>query len=110
MIVVSGGMASGKSVLAQRLHADFGCRVVKTSDIIRRRQSPQAKRNRRSLQRKGNQLDRKTDYGWIADEVAREIRPGDGGDSASDCLNSLSPRCVKNTCTGSPGWRRKSIV
>ena len=34
--------------------------------------------NRRSLQRKGNELDRKTDYGWIADQVAREIRSGDG--------------------------------
>ena len=78
LIVVSGGMASGKSVLAHRLHTGFGCRVVKTSDIIRLRQSPQAKRNRRSLQRKGNELDRKTDYGWIADAVAREIRPRDG--------------------------------
>ena len=71
-------MASGKSVLAQRLSSDFGCRVVKTSDIIRRHQSRQAKGNRRSLQRKGNELDRRTDYGWIADEVAREIRPGNG--------------------------------
>ena len=71
-------MASGKSVLAQRLSSDFGCKVVKTSDIIQRHQSANAKRDRRSLQRKGNQLDRRTDYGWIADEVAREIRPRDG--------------------------------
>ena len=78
LVVISGGMASGKSVLAQRLSSDFGCRVVKTSDIIRRHQSRQAKGNRRSLQRKGNELDRRTDYGWIADEVAREIRPGNG--------------------------------
>ena len=79
LIVISGGMASGKSVLAQRLRADFDCRVVRTSEIIRRHQSPAAKGNRRSLQRKGNELDRKTEYGWIADEVAREIRPSDGG-------------------------------
>ena len=78
LIVISGGMASGKSVLARRLSEEFKCRVVKTSDIIRRRQSPQAKGDRRSLQRKGNELDRKTDYGWIVDEVARQIRPGDG--------------------------------
>ena len=70
-------MASGKSVLAQRLSSDFGCRVVKTSDIIRSHQSRQAKGDRRSLQRKGNELDRRTDYGWIAERVAREIRPGD---------------------------------
>ena len=78
LIVISGGMASGKSVLAQRLSVDFQCRVVKTSDIIRRHQSPKAQGRRRSLQRKGNELDRKTDYGWIADEIAGEIRPGDG--------------------------------
>ena len=76
--MISGGMASGKSVLAERLRSDFGCRVVKTSDIIRRHQSRWAKGNRRSLQLKGNKLDRETDFGWIADEVAREIRPRDG--------------------------------
>ena len=79
LIVVSGGMASGKSVLAQRLRSDFGCTVIRTSDIIRRQQSDRAKGDRRSLQHKGNQLDRQTDYGWIADEVAKEIRPREGG-------------------------------
>lgn len=79
LIVISGGMASGKSVLAQRLSSDFGCRVVKTSDLLRRRQSDRAKGNRRSLQRKGNALDRETNYGWIANDVGKEIRPG-GGD------------------------------
>lgn len=78
LIVISGGMASGKSVLARHLSSNFDCRVVKTSEIIRQHQSPQAKGNRRSLQRKGNELDRKTDYGWIADEVAKTIRDGDG--------------------------------
>ncbi len=78
LVVISGGMASGKSILAERLRSDFHCRVVKTSEIIRRHQSSRATGNRRSLQRKGNELDRRTDFGWIADHVAREIRPGDG--------------------------------
>lgn len=78
LVVISGGMASGKSILADRLRVEFGCRVVKTSEIIQSHQSRRAKRNRRSLQRKGNELDRKTNFGWIADHVAREIRPGDG--------------------------------
>ena len=77
LIVISGGMASGKSALAQRLSVDFDCRVVKTSEIIRRHQSSRAKGGRQSLQRKGNELDRKTDYGWIADEIAEEIRSSD---------------------------------
>ena len=71
-------MASGKSVLAERLSTEFGCDVVKTSEIIRTHQSKWAKGDRPSLQRKGNELDRKTDFGWIADHVARAIRPGDG--------------------------------
>ena len=78
LVVISGGMASGKSVLADRLSTEFGCNVVKTSEIIRSHQSKRAKRDRPSLQRKGNELDRKTDFGWIADHVARSIRPGDG--------------------------------
>ena len=71
-------MASGKSVLADRLSTEFGCDVVKTSEIIRSHQSKRVKGDRPSLQRKGNELDRKTDFGWIADHVARSIRPGDG--------------------------------
>ena len=78
LVVISGGMASGKSALAERLSAEFGCRVIKTSAIIGNHQSKRAKGNRRSLQRKGNELDRQTNFGWIADQVAREIRPGDG--------------------------------
>ena len=79
LVVISGGMASGKSVLAEQLSAEFDCRVVKTSEIIGSHQSKRAKGDRRSLQRKGNELDRNTDFGWIADHVAREIRPGEGG-------------------------------
>ncbi len=75
LIVISGGMASGKSVLAQRLSSDFDCRTVKTSDIIQRYMSSGAKGDHRSLQCKGNELDLNTDYGWIADEIAKEIRP-----------------------------------
>ncbi|MCS1408496.1 MAG: Adenylosuccinate synthetase [Verrucomicrobia subdivision 3 bacterium] len=71
-------MASGKSVLAQRLKSDSDCQVIKTSEIIQRHQSRRAKGNRRSLQRKGNELDRNTNHGWIADEVAKSIRPGNG--------------------------------
>ena len=76
--MISGGMASGKTVLAESLHTEFGCRVIKTSEIIRGHQSRRAKRNRPALQRKGNELDRRTDFGWIADHVARAIRPDDG--------------------------------
>lgn len=78
LIVVSGGVASGKSVLARRLNADFGCRMVKTSEIIRAL-TPKVQADRASLQRAGNSLDRKTGQRWIATEVAKVLRsdPGD---------------------------------
>ncbi|MCY4221152.1 MAG: adenylosuccinate synthetase [Thiotrichales bacterium] len=74
LIVISGGMASGKSTLAERICKDFGYQKISTSDIIRQRLSPSVKINRESLQRKGNALDRNTDHGWIAYEVAKSIR------------------------------------
>ena len=78
LIVVSGGLASGKTALAERLQSDFGCRLVKTSDIIRRL-DPGAAINRVSLQRAGNRLDRSTKFSWIAREVAKEFRSNDSG-------------------------------
>ena len=77
LIVISGGMATGKTVLADRLKKDFGCRVLKTSDLIRKL-SPRVKEDRVSLQRAGNRLDSKTGHRWIADEVARTIRDNQG--------------------------------
>ena len=73
LIVISGGTASGKSALAERLRSDFGCRVVKTSQLIRKL-NPRAKEHRLSLQRAGNRLDQKTRYRWVANEVAKVIR------------------------------------
>ena len=76
LIVISGGLASGKSHLADRLREVYSCSVVSTSDIIRRQLSPRAKGDRPSLQRAGNKLDRETDHAWIATEVAKVIREG----------------------------------
>ena len=78
LIVVSGGLASGKTALAERLQSDFDCRLVKTSDIIRRL-NPSAADNRVSLQQAGNELDQSTNFSWIATEVAKEIRSADVG-------------------------------
>ena len=72
LIVISGGIASGKSVLARRLERDIGCRVVKTSEIIRKL-LPKTKDDRHSLQRAGNRLDRTTRHSWIAAEIAKVI-------------------------------------
>ena len=73
LIVVSGGLASGKSALANRLGQGFGCKVIRTSELIRRVR-PTVGSDRLSMQRAGNALDRQTRQTWIADEVAKEIR------------------------------------
>ena len=59
LIVISGGLTSGKSVLARRLAKDIGCHVVKTREVIRTL-LPNTKDDRPSLQRAGNRLDRAT--------------------------------------------------
>ncbi len=73
LIVVSGGLASGKSALASRLDKGFGCNVLSTSEFIRRMR-PTVGYDRSSMQKAGNSLDRQTRQTWIADEVAKEIR------------------------------------
>ena len=73
LIVISGGIASGKSVLAQRLEEEIGCPVAKTSELILAL-LPKTKDDRSSLQRAGNRLDRTTRHRWIADEIAKVIR------------------------------------
>ncbi len=73
LIVISGGLASGKSSLAKQLEKQIGCKVVKTSELIRNL-LPKTKNDRSSLQRAGNRLDRETNQSWIAKEIARKIR------------------------------------
>lgn len=73
LVVISGGLACGKTALADRLTEEFGFDVVRTSDLIRAL-VPSVAVDRASLQAAGNRLDRRTRQTWIADEVARAMR------------------------------------
>lgn len=73
VIIISGGVASGKSELSRGLSVSYGYRLIKTSDLIRRLR-PNVPPTRRAFQRAGNQLDNKTDHEWIAQELALELR------------------------------------
>lgn len=77
LIVISGGIASGKSTLADQLATRFGCTVIKTNSIIQNHLTSKSKVDRRTLQQKGNQLDLDTKYSWIADSVAQTVRSSD---------------------------------
>lgn len=73
LIIISGGIACGKSELSSGLESAFGLRVIKTLDLILQRNS-NIKRERASLQRAGNRLDRDTNFEWIAEEIGRISR------------------------------------
>ena len=73
LVVISGGLASGKSALANHLNNMFGCEVIQTSNLIRKL-IPTVGLDRKSMQEAGNKLDRTTRQSWIADEVAKAIR------------------------------------
>ena len=76
VLVVSGGIACGKSELVRGLANRAGCTVFRTADLIRSLR-PRTGEGRIALQRAGNRLDRETNYSWIATDVARLLRVED---------------------------------
>ena len=73
LVVISGGLASGKTELANRLKAAYGCEIVRTADLIRNLKRDVGS-DRRSMQAAGNKLDTQTGQSWIAEGVAKVIR------------------------------------
>ena len=73
LVVISGGLASGKTKLAKRLNRTFGCKLIQTSSLIRKL-NPTVKSDRAAMQKAGNRLDATTAQSWIANEIAKEIR------------------------------------
>ena len=73
IIVISGPIAAGKSELAKRLEKDFDAFIVKTSDALI---DPGTKilTGRLDLQKRGDQLDEKTDGKWVRDLLSDAMR------------------------------------
>ena len=73
IIVISGPIAVGKSELAKRLEKDFDAFIVKTSDALI---DPGTKilNGRLDLQKRGDQLDEKTDGKWVRDLLSDAMR------------------------------------
>ena len=76
IILLSGSVSSGKTTLAKALAERFGAVHVKTWEIIRR-VYPEVTMDRRALQRRGESLDRRTQGGWVAQALARDLSPSD---------------------------------
>lgn len=72
LVALSGHICSGKSTLADLLVERAGALKVKTNELLVGR-LPSTKRNRQSMQRAGDQLDKQTDGGWVADGVRKVL-------------------------------------
>lgn len=59
IVLLSGKISAGKSTLSEMFVRRFGARVLKTNEVLRRKQ-PEALQGRRALQELGEELDRNT--------------------------------------------------
>jgi adenylate kinase family enzyme len=82
IVVLSGPIGAGKSALAQKLVEKYGAQVIKTRDLIRK-QMPQIKEERQSLQRAGERLDKVDGGAWVKNALVRFIEDNIGGPAAS---------------------------
>ena len=72
IIALSGRIASGKSALGDGLVERFGVVRIRTSDIIR--EVLGARGERAPLQSGGDELDRQTNFEWVATATVREAQ------------------------------------
>src|SRR5579862_2640472 len=73
IVLISGGVASGKSKLSKALQTQFDYHILKTKDRILGRY-PDAGNERGELQRLGDALDRRTKGTWVRDDLVRYIQ------------------------------------
>src|SRR4051794_28073584 len=73
VVVVSGPVAGGKSLLARTLVARFEGTRLSTREVLMQRLAPDEKPTRQVLQRIGTELDAATAGRWVADRLSRRI-------------------------------------
>jgi adenylosuccinate synthase len=81
IVVLSGPIGAGKSLLSKNLSARHGARIIKTRDLIKQ-QLPRVKDERGALQRAGEKLDRADGGGWVKDALVRFIEKEQSGVTA----------------------------
>jgi len=72
VVLLSGHVSAGKSTLARALSERFSAKVLRTKDFLLD-YAPRTKHRRDSLQRVGEKLDRNTNGGWVARELAKAL-------------------------------------
>jgi len=90
IVLLSGRTCTGKSKLGRQLSNEFKFRLIKTSDILAKKEKEKKRpSDRLSLQAAGDILDRNTKYKWIYDEISKldsELSLGDG--IIVDCIRN----------------------
>ena len=81
IILLSGPVASGKSVLARMLSDRFNMKLLRTSDLLRAVMTGPEQPGRISLQQRGDELDRLTQGTWVLDGLSRLLRGESAGTS-----------------------------
>ena len=79
IILLSGPVASGKSMLAGRLSDRFNMKLLRTSALLRAMMTREHERGRIALQDFGDKLDQKTKGTWVLDNLRQTLQ----GDSTS---------------------------
>ncbi len=72
VILLSGPVESGKSVLSRLIQERYNATIFKTNELIRKLK-PRTAHERKSLQRAGTNLDRKTKGRWVCDAFQKSI-------------------------------------
>lgn len=70
IILLSGPVSAGKSTLAKSLADRFGCKVLRTQELIRAAE-PTVANERSALQRAGEALDRRTKGTWVGQALSK---------------------------------------
>ena len=78
VVLLSGGIATGKSTLSMTLHDKFGATIVKTNRVLLDKYAGAVER--KSLQEYGEALDIETGGRWVADAVVNCLQ-GTGPDT-----------------------------
>ncbi len=73
IVLLSGSVASGKSTLASLLEQEFGFQIIKTWQLLKSIR-PDVSDDRQALQELGEKLDKKTNGGWVLEELDKKIR------------------------------------
>ena len=76
IILLSGPVASGKSMLASRLSDRFNMRLLRTSALLRAMVTGAHERGRIALQDLGDELDQRTKGTWVLDSL-RQVLQGE---------------------------------